>query len=73
MLHQFKGNQEMQQHGSKYFAHRPLPPQTPFQNMVMLHIKLKRIMNVACRPPTPTPRWHVVVISAKLMLTLHAE
>ena len=53
----------MQQHGSKYFALRPLPatlshPPQPwewgqsvkiqiFQNMVMLHIKPKRIMNGA--------------------------
>ena len=47
----------MQQHGSKYFARRP-PPTRPwrwgqkvkillFQNMVMLHIKLKGITNAA--------------------------
>ena len=49
----------MQQHGSKYFVGRPDSPPTPtlwwgqkvkiqnFQNMVMLHIKLKGIMNAA--------------------------
>ena len=26
VAYQFKGNQEMQQHGSKYFAHRPPAP-----------------------------------------------
>ena len=47
------------QHGSKYYAHRPpIPPPPPdpggqkvkiqlFQNMVILHIELKAIMN-AC-------------------------
>ena len=49
----------MQQNGSKYFARRhPPPPPRPwgwdqkvkiqlFQNMVMLHIKLKGVMNTA--------------------------
>ena len=46
----------MQQHGSKYFARRPPPPppgdgavgqHLTFQNVVMLHIKLKRITNAA--------------------------
>ena len=50
----------MQQHGSKYFAHRPPTPPKPwplgwgqkvkiqlFQNMVMLHIELKGITNEA--------------------------
>ena len=46
----------MQQHGSKYFARRPPPPPHDpwgrvkiqlFQNMVMLHIKLNGITNVA--------------------------
>ena len=55
-----KGIHEMQQHGNKYFAQRPLPDPTPltlgmgsvgqlqlYQNMVMLHIKIKRIKNAA--------------------------
>ena len=53
-----KGNHEMQHHRSKYFACRPLPDPCPcfwgqnvkiklFQNMVMLNIKLKRIINTA--------------------------
>ena len=46
------------QHGSKYYARRPTPPPPPppdpggqkvliqlFQNMVILHIKLKAITN----------------------------
>ena len=42
------------QHGSKYYALRPPPPSDPggqkvkiqlFQNMVILHIKLKAITN----------------------------
>ena len=46
----------MQHHGSKYFAPIPLPIPWGwgqkvkiqlFQNMVMLHIKLKRITNAA--------------------------
>ena len=51
----------MQQHGSKYFARRPLPTPTAltlglgakghhstfFQNMAMLHIKLKKLTNAA--------------------------
>ena len=53
----------MQQHGSNYFARRPLHTLSPtpprqcgwgqkikiqlFQNMVMLHINLKRIMYAA--------------------------
>ena len=62
----------MQQHGCKYFARRPLSPPHPtpppppqpqlFQNIVMLHIKLKRIMNAATwyqilniLPADPTP------------------
>ena len=51
-------SQRMQQHGSKYFACRPPFPQDPrvwgpkskiqfFQIMVMLHFKLKGIMNAA--------------------------
>ena len=58
----------MQQHGSKYFAHRP-PSSTlgmgsvghnsTFQNMVMLYIKLKRITNAAtwlpADPLSPPP------------------
>ena len=60
----------MQQHGSKYFAHGPPPPlilgmgslgqNSTFQNMVMLHIKLKKITNATfltwlpVDPPTPT-------------------
>ena len=56
----------MQQHGSKYFArrHSPPPPHDPrrwgqkvkfqlFQNIVMLHIKLKEIEK--CRPPPSPP------------------
>ena len=60
----------MQQHGSKYFAHRPPPTlgmrsvghNSTFQNMVMLHIKLKSIMKTATwlpadpPPPPPDPR-----------------
>ena len=52
VAYQNKGNHETQQHGSKYFARRP-PPRPwgwglyvkiqLFQNIVMLHIKLKRI------------------------------
>ena len=54
--YQIKANHEMQQHGSKYFASRPhYFPLDPngwgkkvkiqlFQNMVMLHIKLKGIL-----------------------------
>ena len=50
----------MQQYGSKYFARRPQPLSPPhpdpmgqkveiqlFQNMVMLHVKLKAITNAA--------------------------
>ena len=44
----------MQQHGSKYFACRPLPLTSGqkvkiqlFQNNVILHIKLKEIMSAA--------------------------
>ena len=60
------------QHGSKYYARRPPPPPPPdpwrqklkiqlFQNMVILHIKLKAITNAvtilpAAFPPTPDPR-----------------
>ena len=56
---QIKGNHEMQQHSSKYFARRPPPPSSRhdprgwgqkvkvqlFQNMAMLHIKFKGITN----------------------------
>ena len=53
------------QHGSKYYARRP-PPHDPggqkvkiqlFQNMVILHIKLKAIMNgkYFARSPSPPP------------------
>ena len=58
VAYQIKGNHEMQQHGSKYFARRPPPPPSahdprgwkkikiqPFQNMVMLHIKLMKFTN----------------------------
>ena len=54
--YQIKGNHEMQQHSSKYFARRPLPSSRHdprrwgqkvkvqlFQNMAMLHIKFKGI------------------------------
>ena len=55
----------MQQLGSNYFACRPPYPTLEvktskkklFQNMVLLHIKLKRITNAASRlqiPPRPT-------------------
>ena len=46
------------QHGSKYYAPRPPPPLRPggqkvkiqlFQNMVILHIKLKAIKNAVTR------------------------
>ena len=46
----------MQQYGNKYFARSPAPPLDPggqkieiqlFQNMIMLHIKLKGIANAA--------------------------
>ena len=44
----------MEQHGSKYVAHRPHDPGggvkikiKHFQNMVKLHIKLKGIINAA--------------------------
>ena len=85
VAYQIKGNHELQQHGSKYFVHRPPPPlpsptlgmgsicqiPTPttlgdgvkiqlFQNLVMLHIKLKRTTNAATWqqiffPQTPLP------------------
>ena len=55
----------MQQHGSKYFAHRPPPPtlgmgsvghNSTFQNKVMLCIKLKWITNPATwLPADPLP------------------
>ena len=50
------GNHKMQQHGSEYFACRPSPTDPGnvvsrskfnFQNMFMLHIKLKGITNAA--------------------------
>ena len=53
----------MQRHGSKYFAHFPQPygwvKIQPFQNILMLHIKLNGIRNAAlCKhkfyPYTPT-------------------
>ena len=58
VAYQIKGNHEMQQHGSKYFARRhPPQPKTlgdgkkvkiqPFQNMVVLHIKLMKFTNAA--------------------------
>ena len=58
VTYHIKGNHRIQQHGSKYFAHTPSPSPWPccwgqkvkiqlFQNMIMLHIKLKRITNVA--------------------------
>ena len=68
-----KGNHEMQQHVSKYFACRPYPPphlglgskgQNPFfQNMVIMHIKLKEITKCSSMvanilpvaPPPPPP------------------
>ena len=52
VAYQIKGNQQMQQYGSKYFAGRPLPDPAVwgrkvkiqlFQNMIMFHIKLKGI------------------------------
>ena len=52
VAYQIKGNQQMQQHGSKYFARRPISDPRDgvnraklnfFQNMAMLHIKLKGI------------------------------
>ena len=53
VAYQFKGNHEMQQHGSKIFCLLTPSPPTPgdgsvgrnqlFQNLVMLHIKLRRI------------------------------
>ena len=52
VANQIKGNHQMQQHGSKYVARIPLPdPEEwsqkvklqPFQNMVILHIKLMGI------------------------------
>ena len=61
----------MQQHGSKYFAFRPSPPDPRgqkvlihiFQNNVMLHIKLKGITKCSnmvanilqADPPPPDP------------------
>ena len=57
--YQIKSNHQMQQHGSKLFACRPLPDPVfwgqkvkikNFQNMVMLHIRLKRITNAATDP-----------------------
>ena len=70
--YQFKGNHEMQQHGSKYFACRN-PTSAPdlgigslsqnssfFQNMVMFHISLKLIMNfinmLTNKMPTDLPQ-----------------
>ena len=54
----------MQQHGSKYFARRPWGSKgqnSTFQNIIMLHIKLKEITNAArwsqifCLQTAPTP------------------
>ena len=53
VAYQIKWNHEMQQHSSNYFAwlHAPDPANRSkvnfFQNIVMLHIKLKGIMNAA--------------------------
>ena len=42
--YQFKGNQKMQQQGSKYLPADDYPL-APTMGMVMLHIKIKRITN----------------------------
>ena len=71
MLHINLRESRMQQHGGKYFAHRPPPSPYPrgwiqkveiqlFQNMVMLHIKLKGIMKCSNKvanifPADPLP------------------
>ena len=69
VAYQIKWNHEMQHHGSKYLPSDPPTPLTRsigqsqlFQNMVMLHIKLKGIMDAAtwyhifCSQTPPHPR-----------------
>ena len=78
VAYQIEWNHKMQQHSSKYFAHRPPPPHAAdkcqlFQNMVMLHIKLKRIIENAAtwyqifvrRPPYHPPRPPTLGIGSK--------
>ena len=80
----------MQQHGSKYFARRP-PPLDPgggvkiqllfFQNMVMLHIKLKGISNEATwyqifcriRPSHDPGVWKIKIQLLQNIVMLHIE
>ena len=76
--YQVKGNHQMKQHGSKYFAHRPLPDpltlllgsigqNTHFQNMPLYISTLRESRmqhhggkSFAHRPPTPTPPQHTL-------------
>ena len=65
VAYQINGNHGLQQHGSKCFARRPSPTTLEdgvkrpniqlFQNMIMLHIKLKGIAKCSnARRPSPT-------------------
>ena len=76
----------MQQHGSKYFARAPLPDpgdgvigqNSTFQNMVMLHMKLKEIMKCSnmvanILPADPSLTLGMGLIGQNSILTEHGH